>query len=77
MKIKFKSRQWWLSEVTAKRLTFTPAPDVSKLLAQWRQARGLHQRAAAKALGISQGQLARIESGTRPGTPELLARLTA
>lgn len=55
---------WEAVSRTAKRIILRPVVAIPPLAAA-REAQGLTQRAAAPLLGISQGQLARIESGTR------------
>ena len=72
MNIKYNGHTWKLHRKTPTKLVFTPATPALKA---WRQKQKLTQREAAARLGISQGQLARIESGSRVCSPVLLARL--
>jgi predicted transcriptional regulator len=67
--IKFQGRHWRLHSETATKIVFVPAAN---LMAKWRKKQGLNQRAAANALGISQSQVARIESGTRVCPTQIL-----
>ncbi len=71
--INFQGRQWQLHKQTDTKLVFVLAANP---LAKWRKKQKMNQRDAAAALGISQGQLARIESGTRTMSAELLAKLS-
>lgn len=75
MKIIYKNKNWQLHGESAKRLIFRAENTDGKKVLAWRTKKKLNQRDAAEQLGISQGQLARIESGTRSCPPELLALL--
>jgi DNA-binding XRE family transcriptional regulator len=70
--IHFQGQQWQLYKQTPSKLVFVLAANP---LATWRKKNKLTQRDAAVRLGISQGQLARIESGTRTISGDLLAKL--
>jgi len=70
--IRFQGREWQLYKQTPTKLVFVPS---SNPLAAWRKKNKLNQRDAALQLGISQGQLARLESGTRTISEELLTKL--
>lgn len=63
---------WRLHAETETKLVFVPSDN---LLAKWRKKRKLNQRDAAAELGMSQGQLARIELGTRVCPPEIMQRI--
>lgn len=70
--IHFAGKSWRLHTQAPAKLVFVPAANP---LATWRKKAKLNQRDAAAKLGISQGQLARIESGTRTISEELLSKL--
>lgn len=72
MNIRYGEKNWQIFSATETKLVFVPSGNP---LAQWRKKNKLNQRDAAAKLGISQGQLARIESGTRTMSLELLAKL--
>jgi len=58
-----------------------PVEVVRKLIGEqhplsvWRQYRGLTQRALAEAAGIGKSYISQIESGAKPGSVKILARL--
>lgn len=49
--------------------------DAASPLAFWRGKRGLTQSELAKAVGVSQGYIASLESGARKGDPGLFLRM--
>lgn len=69
-------RVWRFHSATDRELIFRRDSGQAILIA-WRTARKLSQRAAAKTLGIAQGQLSRIESGARSCPPALLKKLSS
>lgn len=72
-RISFGGKTWRLHKQTDTKLVFVPAGNV---LSDWRRKKELNQRDAATRLGISQGQLARIESGTRTMSPEIFRKIS-
>lgn len=72
--LSFGGKLWKLHKQTDTKLTFVPAGNV---LSDWRRKKELNQRDAATRLGISQGQLARIESGTRTMSTDLLRKIVS
>ncbi len=60
----------WLTSDEMTALLAAPTPVVF-----WRERRGLTQTELAEAAGISRAYTSQIESGSRTGTPEVLARI--
>jgi len=68
-------------ELAAEYDEVVPVEVVRKLIGEqhplsvWRQYRGLTQRALAEAAGIGKSYISQIESGAKPGSVKILARL--
>lgn len=60
----------WLTSDEMTALLAAPTPVVF-----WRERRDLTQTELAEAAGISRAYMSQIESGSRTGTPEVLARI--
>lgn len=69
---KHSGKLWKIHSEKPTKLVLVPAGNP---LADWRKKKKLTQRDAAKALGVTQGQIARIENGTRICAPEILTKL--
>ena len=71
--IRLRGHRWRVLSETPTKLVLTR--ETAQDVRSWRKRKRFTQREAADLLGISQGQLARIENGTRTCPPDVLERI--
>lgn len=71
--LKYGFKSWQVHSETETKLVLVPMDNP---VLKWRKKSKLNQRTAAISLGISQGQIARIENGTRTCPPELIQKIS-